>query len=77
MSYDKRQLNQTNLLKMMELQYGTLGVIRYLTKKAKDAAGRAKVDLTNSNPTSLAANTQTMIENIETLMTFISEDKEV
>lgn len=77
MSYDKKQLNKTNLLKMMELQYGTMGVIRYLTKNAKDAAARAKVDITSNNPSSLAANTQTMIENIETLMSFISEEKDI
>lgn len=68
-------MNNTDVFKLLDNKYGTNDVAKYYLRRAKDAAGRAKVALANQNPYALGAEAQIMIENIELLANFLNDDK--
>lgn len=68
------QLNNTTLVETLVSKYGVKSTVIYFLKQGKDAAGRAKVDLSGQNIESFTANAQVMIETIDTLMRILGDD---
>lgn len=67
-------LGDTELIALLNQRFGTKKLVQYYLTKAKNAAGRAKVDLANQNPHQLGANAQTMIDAIEMMHKILGED---
>jgi hypothetical protein len=70
-----KQLNDTELISLLNSQYGTKPLVMYYLNKAKGAAGRARVDLANQNPHQLGANTMQMIDAIDMLVKILGDDE--
>lgn len=70
-----KPVQDTELIQIMIRQYGVKSTVMYHLRKAKDAAGRARVDLANQNPHSLGANTQQMIDAIEMVYKILGDDE--
>ena len=69
-----KEINDTDLVTLLNSQYGTRSLVQYHLRRAKDAAGRARVALTNQNPYALGAEAQTMISQIEMLAKILGDD---
>jgi hypothetical protein len=69
-----RNIDDTDLLKLLNGQYGTKPLVQYYLRRAKDAAGRARVALSSQNPYALGAEAQTMITNIEMIARVLGDD---
>lgn len=69
-----KSVDDTDLLKLLNGQYGTKPLVQYYLRRAKDAAGRARVALSSQNPYALGAEAQTMITNIEMISKILGDD---
>lgn len=60
--------------KIIATHHTTKNAALYYATKANRAAGRAKLALSEQNSLLLAAEVQTMIENVDALVKFLSDD---
>lgn len=60
---------------MLARERGTKSAVQFFLNRAHSASQRAKTDITTNNTTSLAANTQIMIDNIEMIRLIIGDEE--